>query len=268
MITGIDVSQCQGAVVWSKVARWRGPDAQALAFAVSKASEGNTGVDPFFVANWHGSAAVGFVRGAYHYAHPDTVHVNDAEDEAQHFCKLVQSQGFAPGVDFVALDIEEARHVHPGAEFAQWCVTFLECCAALTGATPFLYSGGPFLRTETAGADPALVARAYQSPLWLAAYVTRPAVLSFVPRPWTRWTLWQESGDQAAADCSVLRVDGIAVNVDRDLFDGTVDELRTVIASLVPGQPVPDPTTPLDAPAHPLGAADRQEQEAADDAAR
>ena len=63
---GIDVSHFQGAVNWSLAA------GSGVQFAYMKATEGTTFVDPQFSSNYSGSAAAGLLRGAYHFAHPDS----------------------------------------------------------------------------------------------------------------------------------------------------------------------------------------------------
>jgi lysozyme len=63
MLEGIDVSVYQGNVNWQSVAL-------AKRFALIKATESNTIVDPRFAENWAGAQAASLCRGAYHYGHP------------------------------------------------------------------------------------------------------------------------------------------------------------------------------------------------------
>jgi hypothetical protein len=62
---GMDVSSFQGNVDWATAARNGGR------FVYIKASEATGYVNPFFGAQYNGSAAAGLVRGAYHFALPD-----------------------------------------------------------------------------------------------------------------------------------------------------------------------------------------------------
>lgn len=63
---GLDVSHYQGAVDWTAAA------ANGATFAYMKATEGTTYTDPQFGANYTGSANAGLLRGAYHFALPDS----------------------------------------------------------------------------------------------------------------------------------------------------------------------------------------------------
>src|SRR5262245_24710768 len=63
-LSGIDVSHWQGAIDWAQV------KASGRAFAIAKATEGTTFVDPSFAANWAGMKQQGVVRSAYHFFHP------------------------------------------------------------------------------------------------------------------------------------------------------------------------------------------------------
>ena len=62
-VIGIDVSHHQGDINWGMVKKAK-PE---LAFVYVKCSEGRDFVDPRFVSNATGAAAVGYRVGAYHY---------------------------------------------------------------------------------------------------------------------------------------------------------------------------------------------------------
>ena len=64
---GPDVSHYQGAINWPAV------KSAGVGFAIAKATEGASYVDPQFKANWDGMKSAGVrVRGAYHFGHPNT----------------------------------------------------------------------------------------------------------------------------------------------------------------------------------------------------
>src|SRR5437899_3151687 len=63
-LEGIDVSHWDGTVDWAQVA------GSGRAWAIAKATEGVTFLDPAFAANWAGMKAAGLVRGAYHFFRP------------------------------------------------------------------------------------------------------------------------------------------------------------------------------------------------------
>lgn len=239
-ILGIDVSAAQQHIDWVRVSRWIGAAGERVEFAIVKATEGNgkspDDCDPQAHANALGAAACGLLLGFYHFAHPDTWHANDPVDEADHFVRVAVACGYKPSVHVLALDIEEARQVAKGQPFHDWVLAFLTHVTTITGRWCWLYSGGPFFDAEENGiVDPTLA----EHPLWLAAYVPAPARDRFVPRPWhdVGPTLWQRGGDQAASDCSILRVDGIATNVDRDEYDGTIEELHALVEANIAAAP-------------------------------
>src|SRR5216684_110825 len=61
IIPGIDVSHHQHQVNWYLVAE------AGISFALAKATEGVTFVDPQFSANWIGIKNAGIIRGPYHF---------------------------------------------------------------------------------------------------------------------------------------------------------------------------------------------------------
>src|SRR5437763_12676400 len=63
-LRGIDVSNWQGSIDWSKVA------AVGVRFAFLKASQGTTYTDPTYAANRSAARAAGARAGAYHFAVP------------------------------------------------------------------------------------------------------------------------------------------------------------------------------------------------------
>ena len=62
---GVDVSHYQGTIDWSKVA------ASNVTFAMAKATEGLSYVDPMFSTNYKAMKQNGLFRSAYHFAHPN-----------------------------------------------------------------------------------------------------------------------------------------------------------------------------------------------------
>ncbi|KAF7721769.1 hypothetical protein EC973_004142 [Apophysomyces ossiformis] len=63
---GIDVSAHQPNINWNAV------KASGVQFAYIKATEGTTYISPTFGSQYTGATTVGLMRGAYHFAHPDT----------------------------------------------------------------------------------------------------------------------------------------------------------------------------------------------------
>src|SRR5205085_3829049 len=95
-LQGIDVSNWQGSINWTKVA------ADGKRFAFLKACEGRTYVDPMYAQNRQGALAAGVVVGAYHFALPDSSK-GDAIAEADHFAAVA---GVRAGDVIPVLDLE------------------------------------------------------------------------------------------------------------------------------------------------------------------
>ena len=60
------MSEYQGVIDWSLVA------AAGIKFAIIKATEGGSLLDPRFSTNWQAAKAAGIVRAAYHFFRPKT----------------------------------------------------------------------------------------------------------------------------------------------------------------------------------------------------
>lgn len=63
---GVDVSSHQGNVDWATL--WN----SGVRWAYTKATEGTYYTNPYFAQQYNGSYNVGMIRGAYHFATPDT----------------------------------------------------------------------------------------------------------------------------------------------------------------------------------------------------
>ena len=63
-VSGIDVSEFQGAVNWGAV------KASGQAFAIARVSDGTGHIDATFAPNWAGIRAAGMIRGAYQFFEP------------------------------------------------------------------------------------------------------------------------------------------------------------------------------------------------------
>jgi lysozyme len=206
---GIDVSSFQGDLTTA--------DLHGLSFAHCKASEGVTGTDPHFAANWRAIKSAGLVRGAYHEFRP----ADSVTTQVLHFADTVRAQGREPG-DMHAVVASD----YPGVTTAM-IRSFCTQLAAIIGPhCPVL------VYTDLSVAKTLTTCTAY--PLWIAW--PSPSAPTSV-RPWGSWKFWQW---------------GSPGNVDRDAFNGTAADLKAWIATYLPAaakpsQPAPAPT-PAPAP--------------------
>lgn len=221
-LLGIDISACQKVISWDKVA-----SSGLVSFAFCKSTEGTNFKDSQFDNNWKGIKDVGLIRGCYHFARLS----NSALDEANHFLSVVGDK--LDLTDMLVLDIETASI--SGSEFTDWNLTWLERVENQSGCISINYTGGPFYNSHASSPDKITTQKLSRYPLWLAAYSNNPN--SFIPSEWSHlgWTFWQKSGDVAPSGSSVLHLPGISGNVDCDIFQGTLEELKTFALNLHTG---------------------------------
>lgn len=206
-VPGIDVSHWNGAIDWGLVA-----DA-GVRWAYAKATESTSYSDPTFETHWAGMKGAGVLRGAYHFFHPDV------DGRAQALAYLEAVGELEPGDLPPMLDWESTTAVS-GAVAASRAQDFIDEVRAATGRTTLVYtSPGLWARFGIPTSFDA-------QPLWVAHFLyctSGPGCCPTVPSGWTSWAAWQWS-DQG-------RVPGIPDSeVDLDLFNGTLDELRALSA--------------------------------------
>ena len=214
MIKGIDVSNHQDRIDWSRV------KADGITFAYVKASEGQTFVDPKYDAHVAGAKSVGIRTGAYHFARPDTDASDpeqDARAEADFFLSLAAPRS---GDLLPALDLETAGL--PAAQMVAWTKAWLDRVRKVIGVRPLVYTY-PYFWEQLGGTT---AFRNY--PLWIANYgVSEP----MLPGSWRRYWIWQYSASGT--------VDGIPGRTD---LNRLADELRLTHITYRPGrQPRPRP---------------------------
>lgn len=197
VVEGIDVSVYQGNIDWPAV------KASGIEFAIARVSDGFY-KDTKFDQNWPGMKAAGLIRGAYQFFEP-------GDDPSGQADLMIQKVGVLGAGDLpCVLDVEATNGQSAGTIVADIHVWFDKVKAA-TGKTPFIYTGKYFWKDNVASnADFADI------PLWLAAYVSP---CPNTPDPWTTWMMWQYS--------STGKIPGISGNVDRNQYNGTLQDLKT-----------------------------------------
>jgi GH25 family lysozyme M1 (1,4-beta-N-acetylmuramidase) len=122
-------------------------------------------------------------------------------------------------------------------QIVAWAVIYLEEYERLTGIRPIVYTYPYF---ADAIKLPASFAEKYK--LWIASYTNTPRI----PKPWTSWVIWQDSGGKTTNLPGGGPVD---TNKARDLSLWEEFENRSVDVSPPPPldptpPPVPNPTPP------------------------
>lgn len=194
----IDVSHFDGSPDWAKVR------AAGILGVIHKATQGKSYVDPTFASAKTAVPAAGMLWGAYHFGTGD----EPGKDQANFFLETVKPDAQT----LCAIDFE----TNPSGtqmtldEAIDWINTVQQA----TGRWPVVYGGKSLLFTDIASTPEPTLAKCA---LWIAQYTSAAAPSGIPQQVWPTWALWQytETGT----------VDGITVNVDRERFNGTADEL-------------------------------------------
>ncbi len=210
-VYGQDVSGWQTNINWA--AQW----AAGSRFAYVKASEGTYYTSSQFTSQYNGAYSAGMIRGAYHFATPNTT---DGATQARFFYQ--NGGGWSPDGRTLPplLDIEYGTDgtgtcwgMTQGA-MVQWISAFVSTLRSLTGVNPVIYSTANWWNTCT-GSNSTFGAY----PLFVARYgTTTPGALA---AGWSNWTIWQFADAGAFAG-------------DQDIFNGTQAQL-TQLALGSPG---------------------------------
>ena len=208
-VDGIDVSHWQGNIDWNAVA------ADGIEFAYMKAIEGTYYTDPSFDSNYPESYYAGLVRGAYHFANPA-----DSSGAAQARFFVNNGGGWSPDGQTLpgVLDIEynpygPTCYGLTDGQMINWVGDFISTYEAMTGRYPVIYTTTNWWSTCTGN-----YAGFWDvSPLWVANWGSDPYPL---PNGAPYWTFWQYTAEGS--------VNGVAGNVDRDLFNGSYDRLQAI----------------------------------------
>lgn len=159
--------------VWNSVEDWDAVKRYGVKGIIHKSSQGSGQVDKRYAERKGPARRAGLLWGCYHFAD-----ASPALAQAKHFLAVCQ-----PDPDMLlALDWEGYGGNTMSLASAK---EFLRIVYEETGQRPVLYSGN--LLKEQGRGDPFLT----QHRLWLAQY----APTYQLPRGWTKYWLWQFSGD-------------------------------------------------------------------------
>jgi len=195
-VTGLDVSDFDPNTNWPAV------QSTGRVFTFVKATEGSTFINRDFASDWVAAKNSGFIRGAYHFYHPNI----DAAKQANIFLKTM---GTLASSDLPPMfDWEISGGVSAEVQI-QGALLWLAQVEAATGKTPIIYVAPKFWK---ALGDTSAFAH---YPLFIANYeVSCPNI----PAPWTTWSFWQQG---------LGPIDGIQANSgDLDVFNGSLAQLQ------------------------------------------
>lgn len=198
-VHGIDISHHQGAIDWTHLQQTRqGPF--PIQFVFLKASEGGDYLDPTFLAHFDSARAHGFIRGAYHFYNPKT----DPVRQADFFIRTVKLEaGDLPPV----LDIE--KRGKDEQVLRRDLKIWLDRIEQHYRVKPILYTSYKF-KTRYLNDS---VFNSY--PYWIAHYYVDSVEYR------GQWKFWQHT--------DVGTLPGISEQVDLNLFNGSLDELKQLV---------------------------------------
>ncbi|MEU6676623.1 lysozyme [Streptomyces sp. NPDC046925] len=201
---GVDVSSHQRNVAWSTLRK------SGVRFAYVKATESKSYKNPYFAQQYNGSYKAGMIRGAYHFATPNT---SSGATQARYF--LAHGGGWSkdgktlPG----ALDMEYNPY---GAtcyglskrSMVKWVSDFFKTYKAKTGRDAVLYTSTGWWKTCTGNYS----GFSKTHPLWVPHYGSSVGAL---PGGWNYQTVWQYTSKGATVG-------------DHDRFNGSLNRLRAL----------------------------------------
>ena len=196
-VSGIDVSSHQGEVDWQHHVD------QGNRFAYVKATEGGSYTSPDFAQQYTGSANAGMIRGAYHFAHPDS---SSGAAQAEYF--IANGGGWSPDGRTLpgALDIEynpngPTCYGLSADQMGSWIEEFSTTYRTLTGRYPVIYTSTNWWSRCASGDFGST------NPLWVANY---NGGVGELPAGWSSHTIWQHSSNP----------------IDQNAFNGTENQLK------------------------------------------
>lgn len=207
-IYGLDISHWQGVINWGNV------NPRDANFVFCKSSQGRYYKDDVLAPNYAHLEQLGIMRGVYHFL---TFKDVTAAQQVQNFlgCNIdFSKKGVLPPV----VDVEwqagspslDAYIRQNQAECQQKLRDWLNAVENATGRTPIIYTAAGFwndLFGNPAGFE--------NYPLWVATYGPSQPIM---PGKWKKYLIWQFTGSG--------QVPGIAGQVDRNIFNGTLAELK------------------------------------------
>lgn len=198
---GIDVSSYQGNVDW---AYWWG---QGVRWAYTKATEGTYYTNPYFGQQYTGSYNQGMIRGAYHFATPNTT---SGAVQANYF--VDHGGGWSPDgqtlpgmVDLETNPYGAKCYGLSQSQMVDWIASFSNTYRDRTGRDVVIYTSRSWWQECTGNTT----AFSQTNPLDFASWGSSPGTL---PGGWSYYTFWQFTDSP----------------VDQNWFNGDLSRLKAL----------------------------------------
>lgn len=227
LIKGIDVSIYQGDNI-----NWKACAAAGYKFVICRCGVGNSSKDKNYEKNIAGAKAAGLKVMAYHFIYPLPTIPSQPLRDPKAQAKL--HADWAGSNILAACDLEWPEPENwkkwgcTAKQIVEWTIVYLEEYERLTGIRPIVYTYPYFAKAVSL---PASFAEKWK--LWIASYTNTP----LIPKPWTSWVIWQDSGGKTTNLPGGGPVD---TNKARDLSLWEEFENRNV--------PIPPPPEPVPVP--------------------
>jgi GH25 family lysozyme M1 (1,4-beta-N-acetylmuramidase) len=201
---GFDVSHWQGTINWAAAYN------NGARFAYIKATEGTSYKDPNFNANYPNAYNAGFIRGAYHFATPNT---SGGAVQADYFVAhgggwSKDGQTLPPMLDIEYNPYGATCYGLSQASMRSWITAFINEVHAKTTRWATIYTTTDWWTTCTGNSG----AYAANDPLFIARYASSVGTL---PAGWPFYTFWQHA-------------DSGTFPGDQDYFNGALTGLRNL----------------------------------------
>ncbi|WP_078860442.1 lysozyme [Streptomyces rubellomurinus] len=201
---GMDVASYQGNVDWSTAA------ANGARFAYVKATEGTGYTNPYFAQQYNGSYNAGMIRGAYHFALPNS---SSGATQANYFVShgggwSADGQTLPPALDIEYNPYGATCYGLSQSAMVSWIRDFSNTVQYRTGRYPTIYTTTNWW-TQCTGNYGGFGST---NPLWIARYSSSPGTL---PNGWGYQTFWQYA-------------DSGTFPGDQNLFNGAADRLSAL----------------------------------------
>jgi GH25 family lysozyme M1 (1,4-beta-N-acetylmuramidase) len=208
-VPGFDVSHYQGTVNYTTQYN------NGARFVYIKATEGTTYIDPNFSANYTNSYNAGFIRGAYHFAHPNS---SSGTTQADYFAAhgggwSADGKTLPPALDIEYNPSGAECYGLSQASMVSWVKAFSNEIHAKYNKYPMIYTTLDWWTTCTGNSS----AFAATNPFWIAKYSSTPPT---PPAGTATWTMWQNAssgtfpGDQDQFNGSYSQLQALATNHD------------------------------------------------------
>ena len=195
---GIDVSEYQGEIDWDLVQNVE--EEYPVSFVLVRATAGNDGEDQQFEQNWIEVKKQKLIRGAYHYYRPN----ENSLEQAKLFIKKVHlHKGDLPPV----LDIEKLPKDQSLDSLKIGLRRWLKAVEAHYKVKPIIYTGEKYY-------DDFLKKDFSDYLFWIANY---NFYREKIEEDWLFWQFTEKAS-----------VSGIKGNVDVNIFNGDVEQLRFI----------------------------------------